>query len=70
MFSEACVKNSVHGGVSARHSPPSRQTRQTPPWADNPHWADTPLDKLGRHPQADTPPGRHPPPQAVIPSLD
>ena len=47
MFSQACVKNTVHGGT---HTPPGRQ----PPQADT-----HPLDRhpLGRHssPQADTP---------------
>ena len=53
MFSQACVKNSVHGGgVSTRHFLPG-QTRQTPP----PRQADTPQvdTPLGRHPQVDTP---------------
>ena len=77
IFSQACVKNSVHGGggrVSASvhagiHTPP--RTRHTPPGADPPDQADTPGARhtpLG----ADTPPdqahppgpGTHPPDQA------
>ena len=57
MFSQACVKNSVHGGclpqcmLGYTHSP-----GQTPPFRHTPPWVDTPL------------PGRHPPPphQTVI----
>ena len=51
MFSQACVKNSVHGGVYTPSTP-----RQTP----SPLQADTPgqiLSPLGRHPL-----GRPPPP--------
>ena len=56
MFSETCVKNSVHsGGVSVRHPPGDRLGRHLA-WADTPR-ADTSLDTLGRHP---TPRGRHP----------
>ena len=69
MFSQACVKNSVHGGrctppgQTGRHplgSPPGKNPLgQTPPWADTSH-----LDRhlpLGRHPLRQTPPtGRHP----------
>ena len=71
MFSQACAKNSVHGGrgrhmvhILSGQTPP----RQTPPGADTPLWAET---SLGRHLQADTPwadtpwsdppLGRHPP---------
>ena len=45
MFSQACVKNSVHGGWQ---TPPSGQT---PPLADTPppSQADTP-HPVGRHP--------------------
>ena len=74
MFSQACVKNFVHGGVYTsihwvthplgRHPPPQQTpSGQTPPWAD----------PRGRHPSwADTPPGqtpllgRHPPGQTPI----
>ena len=45
MFSQACVKNSVHTGVV--YTPLGRH----PTWADTPR-PDTPQ---GRHPQADTP---------------
>ena len=50
MFSQACVKNSVHrGGVCIKaHTPGQTTPRQTP---------------AGRHPPGQTiPPGRHPPP--------
>ena len=46
MFSQACVKNSVHRGVYI-------------PWGNTP-WAET--DPLGRHPLGRHPLGRHPPP--------
>ena len=61
MFSQACVKNSVHRrGVSARH-PPQADTplaRHPPWWADTPRQADTLL------PWADTSLGQTPPPPA------
>ena len=74
MFSQACVKNSVHSGVCIS----ACTGADTPPCqvhAGIPHWADTPLGRHKpprqtppgqRHPQADTPrqtpfPGRHPP---------
>ena len=50
MFSEVCVKNSVH-----------REGRCSPPWVDTPLQGRHPL--LGRHPPwADTPPRKTPPP--------
>ena len=56
MFSQACVKNSVHRGggcTPPRQTPPlDRHPGQTTPWADTP-LVDTPW--------ANTPPGRHPP---------
>ena len=59
MFSQACVKNSVHRGEGVWQTPP-RQTPLSPgrhPQADTPQ-ADTPSD---RHtPQADTPLTPHP----------
>ena len=58
IFSQACVKNSVHsgGGGSTSVHAGIHPRGQTPPWADTPQ-ADTPLD---RHP-----PGRHPPGQTT-----
>ena len=50
MFSQVCVKNSVHGGIwlsacwdalSMDRYPPPGQTHL--PWAGTPPWADTPL---------------------------
>ena len=63
MFSQACVKNSVHGEKGV-HSPSPGQTppADTPLWADTCLWADPPY----RHAHADTlqprqtPQGRHP----------
>ena len=73
MFSQACAKNSVHGGrgrhmvhILSGQTPP----RQTPPGADTPLWADT---SLGRHLQADTPwadtPWSDPPWADTLPSI-
>ena len=77
MFSQACVKNSVHreGGVYpsmhwGTHLPlPSacwdtHHLGQTPPWADiTPPWADTPFPG-----QTPLPLGRHPSPWTDTPS--
>ena len=67
MFSQACVKNSVQGGVS-QHALGQTPCWDTPPWADTPR-ADTPLGHtpLGRHPSL----GRHTPatPSGQIPLL-
>ena len=65
MFSQACVKNSVHRGGLPQcmlgYTPLGRHPR---PWADTP-WADTPM---ARHPPwADTPPGKTPPSQTQPP---
>ena len=66
IFSQACVKNSVHRGQV--YTPPGRHSWQTPVWADTtppgqtPHpWADSPQadTPLGRHPWTDTP-GQNP----------
>ena len=59
IFSQACVKNSVHVGVSAVNAcwdtPPSTDTPQgRPPWADTPR-----RHPPGRHLPRQTPPGRH-----------
>ena len=52
--SEACVKNSVHGGVVSQHVPPDRHPpRQTPPWVDTTPGQTPPL---GRHPPLGQPP--------------
>ena len=61
MFSQACVKNSVHGGVclsACWDTPPWRQTpspggRHPSLEADTHRWRQTPLD---RHPPGQTPP--------------
>ena len=73
MFSQACVKKSVHRGV---YTPPPGQTAR-PPRADSPlgrhHPGQTgrhPLGRhlpLGRHPPRQT--GRHPTPQADTPRI-
>ena len=72
MFSQTCIKNSVHGGgvcLSAcwhTHTPLGRRPPGQTPTSQTPPWSDTHLDRhpLGRHPLADTPrqtpPGRHP----------
>ena len=58
MFSQPCVKNSVHRGVGWRCLPQCILGYTTPtPQADTP-WADTPL---GRQLPRQTPPSRHPP---------
>ena len=77
MFSQVCVKNSVHRGVSVRHPqadtpslgryppgrhpPLDRHPMQTPPWTDTRH------PPLGRHlpgrPRGYTPHGETPPEQ-------
>ena len=58
IFSQACVKNSVHRGVSALvHAGIHPPGRHPPPWADT-----TPS---GRHPP---PPGQTPPPP--LPPVD
>ena len=68
MFSQACVKNSVHRGV-VYTSPLGRH----PPWTDLP-WVDTPQADTALW--ADTSPGqalplgRHPPGQKLPPSWD
>ena len=73
MFSQAYVKNSVHGGGSARHPLAGRHPvpgqilqwadippgRQTAPWADPPPWANTPV---GKHPPSNRAPWVDPPP--------
>ena len=73
MFSQACVKNSVHGrGVcipacngadNPWADPPNKE--DVPPRQTHTPWADTPLGQtplLGRHPSwADTPLGQTPP---------
>ena len=53
IFSQACVKNSVHrgGGVCLSACWDTHSPRQTPPLADTP-WADTPRQT---HPWADKP---------------
>ena len=53
IFSQACVKNSVHGGVGM----PQCMLGYTHPWTD------TPLD---RHPQGRQPPVKHHPPTATV----
>ena len=64
MFSQACVKNSVH----RRGCLPKCLLGYTP-WADTPPRADTPwADPQGRHPPGQIPPGRHPPQQTSPPS--
>ena len=70
MFSQECVKNSVHRGEGVclgRQQPP----QQTTPWADTPQ-ADTPIGRhpfpQNRHPQVDTP--RQPPPLGRHPWAD
>ena len=73
MFSQACVKNSVHGGGGGggvhpldRHPLgryPSGQTPlgQTPPPRQTPSWANTPLPPPPVDPPGQTPPGQtHP----------
>ena len=61
IFSQECVKNSVHGGgelclaqCMLGYTPPGQTPPgQTPPWADTPLWADTPprqTPTLGRPP--------------------
>ena len=62
IFSQACVKNSVHRGDvchSACWDTPS--PGRHPTWADTPQ-AETPHGQtlLGRHPQAEMPPGQTP----------
>ena len=57
MFSQACVKNSVHRGVvynSPRQTPPSRHPSGQTPQGRYP---------LAQHPQANTPLDRHPVPE-------
>ena len=59
MFSQACVKNSVHrGDVCQTHTPPRADT----PWIDAPRQKPLGRHPLGRHPHGQTPQtGRHPP---------
>ena len=80
MFSQACVKNSVHRAGDVH--PPWADTpfpwADTPfPWADTPFpWADTPspladnprvdTPSPGQTPPRQTPPGRHPPGRRVM----
>ena len=62
MFSQGCVKNSVHRGGGVH--PPGRQTPQEDiPWADTPR-ADPPWADTHTHPWTDTPLGQIPPSQA------
>ena len=76
MFSEACVRNTVHWGMSASvhagmpHTPPRSRhpPRQTPPGSRHPqsrHPLEQTLPPLG----ADTPQSRHPP-EADHPGAD
>ena len=61
MFSQACVKDSVHWGRVypsmhwGRHPPGQTPPGQTPPWTDTPHQTPTGQTPQGRHPPADTP---------------
>ena len=66
LFSQACVKSSVHGGVSASvHAGIHPLGRPSP--ADTPPWADT--LPPGKHtPLGSTPPGSTPPREAHLPS--
>ena len=75
MFSQACVKNSVHRGCipacTGADTHLGRYHLGRPPWADTPR-ADNPLDRhlLGRHPPGRHPPGRHLLSQADTPPAD
>ena len=71
MFSQACVKNSVHGDVCPKEFWDIYPPRQTSPWAHPPllgrhppSWADTLPSRhpLGRHPLGRHPLNRHPSP--------
>ena len=60
MFSQACVKNSVHGVMYpsmhwGKHPPDTHTPGQTPPPGRHPQGR----QPLGRHPPEQTPPGRH-----------
>ena len=57
MFSQACVKNSVHrGGVyPSMHWGRHRPGQTPPPRADTPPWADIPLPRQTPPPWADIP---------------
>ena len=64
MFSEACVKNSVHGGWVCIPACTGADTPHCPvhagihtPWQTPPRQTTS----LGRHPPGRHPPGRHPP---------
>ena len=80
IFSEACVKNSVHGGcllqVHAGMPPPWKQTppgsshpprKQIPPWS-RPPWKQTHLPEADTPQEADTPHPweQTPPPQSMF----
>ena len=61
MFSQACVKNSVHKGGCLTNTPWEDTPRANTPPGQTPHpWADTPY--LGRHPI----PGQIPPGQSSL----
>ena len=53
MFSQVCVKNSVHGGVSQHALGQTPPTRVDSPWTDTP-WPDTTLGQTP--PRTDNPP--------------